>query len=127
MKTPQIVALAIGIPFSMAVAGVAAHHIDVERVEKGAVHSWSRSSCNNAFFCTECKDGQTELRYIHMKSGTVADISAQTDTSKMEEMIEKWGASKGQQEFEVRYKKSLADMIVSPNGAYYAISIKPAP
>lgn len=127
MKTPYIVALAVGIPFSMAVAGVAVHHIEQERVEKGQALSWSRSSCNNEFFRTACKDGQTELRYIHMRSGTVVDISAQADTPKMEEMIEKWGASQGKQEFEVRYKKSLADSIVSPNRAYYAISIKPAP
>ena len=128
MKTPYIVALAVGIPFSMAVAGVAASHVDVERTAKGPVNSWSSASCNNSFYRTACKDGQVEKKYAHFKSGEVVDISALVDSAKLDDMIQKWSDSKGAQEFEAQYKKKLVDILVpSAHDAGYAVKFKPVP
>jgi len=43
-------------------------------------------------------------------------------------MIQKWGASKGAQEFEAQYKKTLVDILVpSKQDAFYAVKFKPVP
>lgn len=128
MKTPYIVALAVGIPFSMAVAGVAAHHVEVERTAKGAIDHWSESSCNNRFFGTDCRDGRNGMKFAHFKSGEVVDISALVDDAQKDALIRAWADSKGEKTFEAGYKKSLVDILVpSKNKAYYAVTFKPAP
>lgn len=78
----------IAIIFALVASPFAAAQIDIEREVTSQVEEWSRSSCNNMWYDTECTEGQDSKMYAALDTGFALDISqAVANVEGFEELV----------------------------------------